>query len=103
MTFEEAIKEVLTKQAESKELFLIEELKPLFDYNEKTNVATLKEFMRLRLLEIEDYKAKVKEVIETINRRLKDVNISELNDSSLGMNMGGKSVLEELKEELGLK
>lgn len=66
MTFEEAIKKAMIEQASKKELFILEQLKPAFDYDEKTNTATLKEFMRLRFQSIEEYKTKVKKVIERL-------------------------------------
>ena len=82
---EEAVKKAIINLAGAKELWLIEELKPMFDFNEKTGIATIKEHYRLRLQTIEDYKKKVKEIIDKHMMR------------------GSLVLLEELKGELGLE
>ena len=59
--FAKAAQELFIKNADSKEAFIIEELKDYIEF--KDNVATLKGHVRLRLAEIEDYKQKVRDAI----------------------------------------
>ena len=67
MSFEEAIKYAMGKLAKEKELWIIEELKPCFDYNSEIGIATLKESYRFKFQEIKDYKQKVKDAIMEFN------------------------------------
>ena len=88
MTFEKAIEKVLMEQSTLKELFLIEALKPFFEYDDKTNKATIKDFMRLKLQDIEDYKQKV---LDAIDNLMADSEHWDIDDIKI-----------KLKKELGL-
>ena len=88
MTFEEAIKGAMSKLAGKQELWIIEELKPMFDYDELKGVATLKQHYRFKFQEIEDYKQKV---LDVLNEYADDDDIEVF------------AKIQAIKEKLGLK
>lgn len=66
MTFEEAIKEAMLNLSKERELWIIEELKPCFDYDENGDIARLKESYRFKFQEIQDFKQKTKDAMDKL-------------------------------------
>jgi len=61
--FDEAIKRAMEDSAGLQEAFICEQLRDNFDFDEVTQTATIKSYVKVRLAEIEDYKQKVRNVI----------------------------------------
>ena len=66
MSFEEIVKDAGFKLAELKEVFIIQEMTPYLEND------TLKQLLRVRLTEIEDYKWKVKLALNKFDEEFKD-------------------------------
>lgn len=60
--WKKALEQVFKEKKEMREAFIIEELQPFFAINGDT--ITAKDTLRVRLIEIADYKKRVKEAIE---------------------------------------
>ena len=92
MAFEEAIKYAMKNLAREKELWIIEELKPCFDYDNEKGIATLKESYRFKFQQIEDYKQEVTSAIYKIC-------VLELGEGQGRLNYQGITLLKELRLE----
>ena len=80
--------------AEIQEAFILEQTKPFFDYDEKKGIATAKQSIKLRLVEIEDYKQKVRDAVDKFIPTL---------SRNLNLNNKGRLLLRQtLEEELGI-
>lgn len=59
--------------AEIQEAFVLDQIKPFLDYDEKLGIVTIKQSVRLRLQEIEDYKHRVRQEL----KKLKSLSVEE--------------------------
>ena len=98
---EEKIKDVcknlFIENVSAKEAFIIEKLQPYINLSEDKTKVELKEFVRIKLAKIEDYKQKVRDSLT----KLKQV----VQDNHQGLFVQVSNVLgyiEELEKELGL-
>ena len=93
--FDEAIKKAMVDVAGLQEAFICEQLRDNFDFDENTQTATIKSYVKVRLIELEDYKQKVRDAIDKCREKVKQAYEAEYGGSNT-------SEFDELEKELGL-
>ena len=99
MEFKETIKQAIKTSVELREAFILEQITPYFEWDEKTEIATITDSLKLRMSEIKDYKQRVKEAIDKYRGNFE----SGCWDWWEKDKRGGLIKVEELLTELGLE